>query len=145
MIAAHENFALDVLSAALRRDLATFVERSFAALEPGTAFSPNWHYEHLCWMLTRVLQRLLFRATCPYRLSKCYSVPSDTLTNDTSASSDELLILRVLLGLQGRSPPPFYLFFNTRLLSLSGLKLSECFLVVGVRYLRHCVSKFCLG
>lgn len=46
----------DMMSAALRADLATFVEQAFATLEPGTAFSANWHYEHLCWALTRVLR-----------------------------------------------------------------------------------------
>ncbi|MDP4003687.1 phage terminase large subunit [Methylobacterium sp. NEAU K] len=47
---------VDMMSVALRGDLATFVEQTFATLEPGTAFSPNWHYEHLCWALARVLR-----------------------------------------------------------------------------------------
>jgi predicted phage terminase large subunit-like protein len=46
----------EMMSAALRRDLATFVEQAFATLEPGTAFSANWHYEHLCWALARVVR-----------------------------------------------------------------------------------------
>ncbi|MGH1590599.1 DUF5681 domain-containing protein [Methylobacterium phyllosphaerae] len=48
--------SIDMMSAALRADLALFVEQAFATLEPGTAFSPNWHYEHLCWALMRVLR-----------------------------------------------------------------------------------------
>ena len=42
------------LQAASRSNLPTFVERVFAALEPGTPFVPNWHYEHICWALERV-------------------------------------------------------------------------------------------
>ena len=45
-----------MMTAALRRDLATFVEQAFTTLEPGTAFSANWHYEHLCWALARVVR-----------------------------------------------------------------------------------------
>ena len=49
------------LRAALRRDLLTFVELLFAALEPGTVFKGNWHYEHLCWVLMRVMRGELRR------------------------------------------------------------------------------------
>ncbi|SFM75632.1 phage uncharacterized protein (putative large terminase), C-terminal domain-containing protein [Methylobacterium pseudosasicola] len=45
----------EMMSVALRTTLATFVEQAFATLEPGTAFAPNWHYDHLCWALERVL------------------------------------------------------------------------------------------
>lgn len=48
--------SIDMMSAALRADLALFVEQAFTTLEPGTAFSSNWHYEHLCWALMRVLR-----------------------------------------------------------------------------------------
>ena len=51
----------DMMAAALRGDLATFFEQAFATLEPGTMFSPNWHYEHLCWALARVLRGELRR------------------------------------------------------------------------------------
>ena len=44
-----------MMSVALRTDLVTFVEQAFATLEPGTPFVSNWHYEHLCWALERVL------------------------------------------------------------------------------------------
>lgn len=56
----------------LRADLNTFVERVFSALEPGTAFAPNWHYAHLCWALSRVqrgdIRRLII--TVPPRSGK---------------------------------------------------------------------------
>ena len=39
-----------------RQDLLAFLERLFVALEPGTPFAPNWHYEHLCWALMRVMR-----------------------------------------------------------------------------------------
>ncbi|MCC0806952.1 terminase [Methylobacterium sp. W2] len=45
-----------LLRALLRRDLPAFVERVFATLEPGTAFAPNWHYETICWSLSRVMR-----------------------------------------------------------------------------------------
>lgn len=43
-----------LLRALLREDLYAFLERSFLELEPGTAFSPNWHYQHLCHKLMQV-------------------------------------------------------------------------------------------
>ena len=49
------NITAEMMSVALRTTLATFVEQAFATLEPGTAFAPNWHYDHLCWALERVL------------------------------------------------------------------------------------------
>lgn len=55
------NTSADMVAAALRGDLATFVEQAFGTLEPGTAFSANWHYEHLCWSLARVLRGELRR------------------------------------------------------------------------------------
>lgn len=45
-----------LLRAVLRRDLPAFVERVFATLEPGTTFAPNWHYETICWALSRVMR-----------------------------------------------------------------------------------------
>jgi predicted phage terminase large subunit-like protein len=45
-----------LLRPVLRRDLHAFMRQVFATLEPGTAFSSNWHLEHLCWALSRVLR-----------------------------------------------------------------------------------------
>ena len=45
-----------LLRAVLRRDLPAFVERVFATLDPGTDFVPNWHYETICWALSRVMR-----------------------------------------------------------------------------------------
>ncbi len=50
------SFPLNALWLAANRDLLTFVELAFAALEPGTVFKGNWHYEHICWILTRVMR-----------------------------------------------------------------------------------------
>ncbi len=47
--------------AILRRDMQAFLERTFATLEPGTPFSHNWHYEHLCWALSRVASGKVLR------------------------------------------------------------------------------------
>lgn len=43
-----------LLNAVLRRDLASFIEQSFATLEPGTDYQPNWHIEAIAWQLMRV-------------------------------------------------------------------------------------------
>lgn len=43
-----------LLRAFLRKDLATFVEKSFATLEQGVAYQDNWHIQHLCWQLEKV-------------------------------------------------------------------------------------------
>ena len=40
----------------LRRDFYAFLQQVFLELEPGTRFQANWHYEHLCYKLTQVLQ-----------------------------------------------------------------------------------------
>ena len=45
-----------LIRAALRGDLMAFNQRAFMTLEPGTAFQPNWHLEHLCHALSRVLR-----------------------------------------------------------------------------------------
>lgn len=55
------NLASHALRVASRADLPTFVERVFAALKSGTPFLPNWHYEHLCWVLERVRRGDLHR------------------------------------------------------------------------------------
>jgi predicted phage terminase large subunit-like protein len=43
-----------LLRAFLRKDLSAFVQKAFAALEPGIAYQHNWHIDHLCWQLSRV-------------------------------------------------------------------------------------------
>ena len=50
------SFPVDALWLAANRDLLTFVELVFATLEPGTVFKQNWHYEHICWVLLRVMR-----------------------------------------------------------------------------------------
>ena len=50
-----------LLRAFLRQDLNAFFERVFLELEPGVPFERNWHYEHLAYMLTRVLSGELKR------------------------------------------------------------------------------------
>jgi len=45
-----------LLAALLRDNLPAFMEWVFSILEPGTTFLPNWHYEHLCWHLMRVMR-----------------------------------------------------------------------------------------
>ena len=55
------SFPLNALQLAAQRDLLTFVELAFAALEPGTVFKGNWHYEHICWVLMRVMRGELRR------------------------------------------------------------------------------------
>ena len=39
--------------ALLRHDLAYFIERSFAEVNPGTDFAPNWHIEVMAHELER--------------------------------------------------------------------------------------------
>jgi predicted phage terminase large subunit-like protein len=50
-----------LLRAALRENLSAFVEKTFATLEPGTAYQHNWHIDHLCWQLGRVARGELRR------------------------------------------------------------------------------------
>ena len=44
----------DILTAILRRDLASFIEHCFVTLEPGTAYQHNWHIEAIAYQLMRV-------------------------------------------------------------------------------------------
>ena len=62
------------LQAVLRRDLLAFVERVFATLEPGTAFEPNWSYEHLSWALSRVMRGDLRRLIINVPPRSCKSI-----------------------------------------------------------------------
>ncbi|MGN6095454.1 MAG: phage terminase large subunit [Bosea sp. (in: a-proteobacteria)] len=43
-----------LLTAILRRDLASFIEQCFVTLEPGTAYQHNWHIEAIAYRLLRV-------------------------------------------------------------------------------------------
>ncbi len=43
-----------LLTTALRRDLASFIEHCFVALEPGKAYQHNWHIEAIAYQLMRV-------------------------------------------------------------------------------------------
>lgn len=45
-----------VLHAILRTDLLAFAQHAFRTLEPGTAFQPNWHLEHLAHLLQSVAE-----------------------------------------------------------------------------------------
>lgn len=42
------------VQALLRQHLASYAEKVFRTLEPGTPYMHNWHIDHLCWHLTRV-------------------------------------------------------------------------------------------
>lgn len=43
-----------LVTAILRRDLASFIEQCFVTLEPGTAYQHNWHIEAIAYQLMRV-------------------------------------------------------------------------------------------
>jgi hypothetical protein len=45
-----------VLRHILRTDLTAFHQLAFSRLEPGKAFSPNWHFEHIAWKLEQVMR-----------------------------------------------------------------------------------------
>ena len=45
---------LAFLQAILRTDLASFIERCFATLEPGTPYRNNWHMHAIAYQLMRV-------------------------------------------------------------------------------------------
>ena len=65
-----------LLDLAVRRDLASFIERCFGTLEPGTAYQHNWHIEAMAYQLTRVARgeckRLII--TVPPRSAKSICV-----------------------------------------------------------------------
>lgn len=44
----------DIITTALRRDLASFIEHCFLTLEPGTPYQHNWHIEAIAYQLTRI-------------------------------------------------------------------------------------------
>ena len=43
-----------LLRALRRQDLATFNQKVFHTLDPGTTYEHNWHLDHMCWQLMRV-------------------------------------------------------------------------------------------
>lgn len=45
---------VDVLNAILRKDLSSFIERSFATVDPGSAYQHNWHIDAIAYQLERV-------------------------------------------------------------------------------------------
>jgi len=45
-----------VLDAILRQDLASFVAKVFATLNPGQVYDPNWHIHVICWQLMCMYQ-----------------------------------------------------------------------------------------
>jgi hypothetical protein len=46
-----------LLDALLRRDLASFIAKTFATLCPGEVYEHNWHIDHLAHRLTRRSRR----------------------------------------------------------------------------------------
>jgi len=55
------RFLRRMVRAALRQELKCFVEKTFYALEPGTAYQDNWHIAYVCWQLSRVARGELRR------------------------------------------------------------------------------------
>lgn len=79
-----------LLDAALRRDLAAFIEKSFGTVTPAQTFLPNWHLDALAWplqqCLTGELRRLII--TLPPRnlksISASVAFPAFALGHDPS-------------------------------------------------------------
>jgi predicted phage terminase large subunit-like protein len=44
----------DILSVLLRRDLSSFIQRSFATVDPGSEYMHNWHIDAIAYQLERV-------------------------------------------------------------------------------------------
>ncbi len=44
----------DILAVVLRRDLSSFIQRSFATVDPGTEYKHNWHIDAIACQLERV-------------------------------------------------------------------------------------------
>jgi predicted phage terminase large subunit-like protein len=67
-----------LLAALLRRDLWSFVQKSFMTLEPGRQFQPNWHQQAICYQLERInrgeIKRLIINVPPRYMKSICVSV-----------------------------------------------------------------------
>lgn len=67
-----------LLRALLRQDLASFIAKCFATVEPGRAFQPNWHIRHIGWQLRRVatgeLRRLAIAIPPRHLKSICVTI-----------------------------------------------------------------------
>jgi len=65
----------DLLTVLLRRDLSSFIQRSFATVDPGSPYSHNWHIDAIAYQLERIargeIQRLII--TMPPRSLKSIS------------------------------------------------------------------------
>jgi hypothetical protein len=68
----------DLLTSALREDLASFIQRSFQTVAPGVPYLHNWHIDAIAWHLRQCLKRKIRRLiiTLPPRSLKsiCASV-----------------------------------------------------------------------
>src|ERR1700759_2604115 len=49
------------LRAALRQDFSCFAQKTFATVDPGTAYRHNWHVDHIAYQLERVARGELTR------------------------------------------------------------------------------------
>jgi hypothetical protein len=65
----------DRLTVLLRRDLSSFIQRSFATVDPGSLYSHNWHIDAIAYQLERIargeIRRLII--TMPPRSLKSIS------------------------------------------------------------------------
>jgi predicted phage terminase large subunit-like protein len=65
----------DRLTVLLRRDLSSFIQRSFATVDPGSSYSHNWHIDAIAYQLERIargeIRRLII--TMPPRSLKSIS------------------------------------------------------------------------
>ena len=82
---------LAILRAVLRTDLTAFIEKTFAAVQPGDTYRPNWHVEAIAWHLEQVLagriKRLIITLPPRYLKSIAASVafPAFVLGRNPSA------------------------------------------------------------
>ena len=69
---------VDILAVLLRNDLSSFIQRSFATVDPGTEYKHNWHIDAITHALTQCLlgkqQRLLITQPPRSLKSICTSV-----------------------------------------------------------------------
>lgn len=65
----------DLLTVLLRSDLSSFIQRSFATVDPGSSYSHNWHIDAIAYQLERIargeIRRLII--TMPPRSLKSIS------------------------------------------------------------------------
>ena len=50
------NHDQEILSALLRENLDSFIHKAFLTIAPGETFLPNWHIQHIAWLLERVFR-----------------------------------------------------------------------------------------